>query len=58
MEDAHIVHLFEGLESINGPACLFGVYDGHGGSQVSRFVARHLVDELVRLPDFQKGMYL
>jgi serine/threonine protein phosphatase PrpC len=39
MEDAHIASLgFEGKTSI------FGVFDGHGGKEVSMFVAKHFLD--------------
>ena len=40
MEDAHI------LGSEVDDATVFAVFDGHGGAEVARFVARHLVDEL------------
>lgn len=40
MEDAHILGA-----PIKG-GTMFGVFDGHGGSEVARFVAQHLVDEV------------
>jgi serine/threonine protein phosphatase PrpC len=58
MEDAHLCHSFD---LANFPhltsksVTLFGIYDGHGGSQVSRFVANHIVEELCRSVDFHKG---
>lgn len=62
MEDAHLVYLFDAaslqgttIQRSSRPIALFGVYDGHGGPQVSQFVARHLIDELIKTPDFRKG---
>jgi protein phosphatase 1G len=45
MEDAHLA-----LPNLTeDEACsLWGVFDGHGGREVSLFVARHLADELQR----------
>lgn len=43
MEDAHIATAF--TISIGGrefPCRLFGIFDGHGGSEASRFVASHI----------------
>lgn len=64
MEDAHLVYVFDhavegGNPSQNSgqPIALFGVYDGHGGPQVSQFVVRHLVEELMKTPDFRKGRF-
>lgn len=55
MEDAHLIHYFERLEPDHSSAALFGIYDGHGGPQVSQFVSHHLVDELLKNPDFRRG---
>jgi len=41
MEDAHLVHLQENWG-------FFGVFDGHGGSQCSAFVAKRLKEELIK----------
>merc|ERR1719456_1500669 len=41
MEDAHIIHLAEDWG-------FFGVFDGHGGTQCSKFVAKRLTEELKR----------
>jgi hypothetical protein len=38
-------------------AAVFGVFDGHGGREVAHFVARHLVEELVRQGEYQEGSY-
>mmetsp|Transcript_3025 Transcript_3025/g.9421 ORF Transcript_3025/g.9421 Transcript_3025/m.9421 type:complete len:351 (-) Transcript_3025:449-1501(-) len=40
MEDAHIMGA-----GVDG-GTLFGVFDGHGGAEVARFVARHMVSEV------------
>jgi serine/threonine protein phosphatase PrpC len=53
MEDSHITH----LDVIEGEVSLFGVFDGHGGCEVARFVEAHLVDELKKLETFKKGNY-
>lgn len=39
MEDSHVVHIRDNWG-------FFGVFDGHGGSQCSTFVARRLTEEL------------
>lgn len=40
MEDAYIAYLsLPGYDDI----ALFGVFDGHGGSEVSKFVAAHFL---------------
>jgi len=44
MEDAHVVHMQAGWG-------FFGVFDGHGGSQCSTFVATRLTQELASSPD-------
>lgn len=38
----------------NGTA-LYGVFDGHGGAEVARYVARHIADLLVQAPAFKEG---
>ena len=40
-EDAHAAVL--DLEDGNSKAALFAVLDGHGGAEVARFAAKHLV---------------
>jgi len=44
MEDQHLVASYDDLE-------MYGVFDGHGGSDVVKFVARHLAEAL--LPPFE-----
>ena len=53
MEDAHVT----ALDVIEGEVSVFGVFDGHGGSEVARFVENHLVDELKKNESFKKGNY-
>ena len=51
MEDAHIANISLDEQS----SALFGVYDGHGGKEVAKFVARHLAEELVKLPSYSEN---
>ena len=53
MEDAHVT----ALDVIEGEVSIFGVFDGHGGSEVARFVENHLVDELKKNEHFKKANY-
>lgn len=53
MEDAHVTS----LDVIEGEISIFGVFDGHGGCEVARFVENHLVDELKKNENFKKGNY-
>lgn len=53
MEDAHVSQ----LDVIDGELSVFGVFDGHGGCEVARFVENHLVDELKKNENFKKGNY-
>ena len=55
MEDAHIAHL--NLGTGTGGVSIFGVFDGHGGFEVAKFVEKHFVSTLVNLPSFIKGDY-
>lgn len=53
MEDAHVT----ALDVIEGEVSVFGVFDGHGGCEVARYVENHLVDELKKNENFKKGNY-
>ena len=37
--------------------CLFGVFDGHGGLEVSNFVKEKFVSELIKLDEYKNGQY-
>lgn len=51
MEDSHIATLDLNNRGID----IFGVFDGHGGSEVAKFCSKHMPDELLKLPEFAKG---
>ena len=53
MEDAHVT----ALDVVEGEVAVFGVFDGHGGCEVARFVEAHLVDELKKNENFKKKNY-
>jgi serine/threonine protein phosphatase PrpC len=53
MEDAHVT----ALDVVEGEVSVFGVFDGHGGCEVARFVEAHLVDELKKNENFKKKNY-
>eukprot|EP01015_Nassula_variabilis_P009718 TRINITY_DN176_c0_g2_i1.p1 TRINITY_DN176_c0_g2~~TRINITY_DN176_c0_g2_i1.p1 ORF type:complete len:324 (+),score=75.97 TRINITY_DN176_c0_g2_i1:81-1052(+) len=50
MEDAHISY-----PNLTADCALFGVFDGHGGQEVAKFVERHFADELKKNSNFQSG---
>lgn len=52
MEDSHIARtdLPKGVQ-------LFGVFDGHGGAEVARFVEKHFVETLLKNNHFESGEY-
>ena len=52
MEDAIICHL-----NVEPDVHFFGVFDGHGGREVSTFVKAHYVDELRKCPSFKNKNY-
>jgi len=52
MEDAHIAEV-----KVDDNVSLFGVFDGHGGKEVARYVADHLIEELKRNPAYQSRDY-
>lgn len=47
-EDAHIAHF------IGPDIAIFGVFDGHGGKEVSLFVKDVFCEEIVKLPEFKR----
>ncbi len=54
MEDAHIHSVDIGP---NKNVDVFGVFDGHGGKEVSQFVKIHFVEALENNENFKKGDY-
>ncbi|CAN0901860.1 Probable protein phosphatase 2C 76 [Linum grandiflorum] len=34
------------------PVCMFGIFDGHGGSRASEYLKQHLFDNLLKHPQF------
>ncbi|CAG9327709.1 ARX1_2 [Blepharisma stoltei] len=52
MEDAKIAEL-----NLDHDGFLFGVYDGHGGSEVSTYVSKHLCSLLLQNENYQAGNY-
>lgn len=53
MEDAHV--LVPSLEGQDLPEHAFvGVYDGHGGEQTALLAAKHLLNYIVRRPEFDE----
>ena len=54
-EDAHIAELIS--LPCGRKALLAGVFDGHGGDQVSKYVARNLREYLIETNEFKQKMY-
>eukprot|EP00891_Asterochloris_glomerata_P002141 jgi/Astpho2/2141/Aster-03135 len=52
MEDAHIAQTNLGDTE---DAAIFGVFDGHGGSEVARFCQRYMAGELMQTEAFSRG---
>ena len=52
MEDAHIADISQGD---NQQYDIFGVFDGHGGKEVSQFVKQHFTKELLSNNNFKSG---
>ena len=52
MEDAHITKIDLGpSKSLN----LFGVFDGHGGKEISQFVSNHFSEEFIQNKNYLNG---
>lgn len=51
-EDAHIASL-----ALPNGETVFGVFDGHGGAQVAKFVAKKFVEVLTSNADYKAGNY-
>jgi len=52
MEDAHITNLDIGPSK---QTQIFGVFDGHGGCEVAKFVSNHFVKEFLNNPNYAKN---
>ena len=52
MEDAHITERSQGKSS---ELDVFGVFDGHGGKEISQFVTHHFTKELIVNKNYLKG---
>ena len=58
MEDAHITYTGLSEDSqTRDPISVFGVFDGHGGKEVAKFVKLKYAEVLLNLPSFQQGDY-
>ena len=51
-EDAHIART-----DLPEQVCCFGVFDGHGGKEVSLFVKEKFIEELQKLEEFKMRQY-
>ena len=52
MEDAHITDISKGSSHTLD---IFGVFDGHGGKEISQFVTHHFTDELIINKNYING---
>ena len=52
MEDSHITDLDQGPSNNTQ---IFGVFDGHGGSEVAKFVANHFTEEFLKNQNFLRN---
>jgi len=52
MEDAHIAKF-----NIDTDTHIFGVFDGHGGHEVAKFVTNHFTEELLKNAAYKSGDY-
>lgn len=48
-EDAHV------SAQLGDNKLLFGVFDGHGGPEVSKFCSEYIHVEICKLPEYQRG---
>jgi serine/threonine protein phosphatase PrpC len=53
MEDAHIANI-----NLGDDIYIFGVFDGHGGMEVSEYVKRHFIEELLKNSKYKEGDYV
>ena len=51
-EDAHIART-----DLPDGVCVFGVFDGHGGKEVSIYVKEKFCEELVKLEEYKNRNY-
>lgn len=51
MEDAHISNV-----ALTQDCAIFGVFDGHGGPEVAKYVEKHFCEELLKNENFKKGI--
>ena len=54
-EDAHVAEVSKGEKK---DIDVFGVFDGHGGKEISKFVSNHFLDELVKNKNLATNMEL
>ena len=54
-EDAHLAAVSKGEKK---DIDIFGVFDGHGGKEISQFVSNHFLDELIANKNLPKDMSL
>ena len=54
-EDTHIAAISKGEKN---DIDIFGVFDGHGGKEISKFVSNHFIDELIKNKNISKDMSL
>ena len=52
MEDKFLVKLNIGPKKSTH---IFGIFDGHGGREVSKFIGEHFVDEFLKNENYEKG---
>jgi protein phosphatase 1G len=50
-EDAHV------WAQLDEKTLVFGVFDGHGGGEVSKFCAEHIHVEIEKMPEYEKGEF-